>query len=397
MTTIEIKEMADKYLINNYGQRLISIVRGEGVYVWDAEGKKYLDFVAGISTNNVGHCHPNVVNAIINQAKTLIHVSNLYYIEPQVRLAKRIAEISFADKCFFCNSGAEANEAAIKIARKYSKENIGNNKFEIITMLKSFHGRTITTITATGQEKYQKGFEPLAPGFKYVPFNDLKSLEEAITENTCAVMLEPIQVEGGINIPDDDYLPGVRELCDKKNLLLIFDEVQTAMGRTGKFFGYETFNVVPDIITMAKALGGGVPIGCMATKSHIAESLTPGSHASTFGGNPLVCSSALATIDTILDERLVENAKRMGIYLINKLKTMKDKYPIIKDVRGCGLIIGVELNIEGKELVEKCLGAGLILNCIGTNVIRIVPPLIINENHADEALAIFEKSLMDIT
>ncbi len=397
MTTIEIKEMADKYLINNYGQRLISIVRGEGVYVWDAEGKKYLDFVAGISTNNVGHCHPNVVNAIINQAKTLIHVSNLYYIEPQVRLAKRIAEISFADKCFFCNSGAEANEAAIKIARKYSKENIGNNKFEIITMLKSFHGRTITTITATGQEKYQKGFEPLAPGFKYVPFNDLKSLEEAITENTCAVMLEPIQVEGGINIPDDDYLPGVRELCDKKNLLLIFDEVQTAMGRTGKFFGYETFNVVPDIITMAKALGGGVPIGCMATKSHIAESLTPGSHASTFGGNPLVCSSALATIDTIFDEGLIENAERMGIYLINKLKTMKDKYPIIKDVRGRGLIIGVELNIEGKELVEKCLGAGLILNCIGTNVIRIVPPLIINENHADEALAIFEKSLVDIT
>lgn len=396
MTTAEIKEMANKYLINNYGQRLISIVRGEGVYVWDAEGKKYLDFVAGISTNNVGHCHPNVVNAIINQAKTLIHVSNLYYIEPQVKLAKRIAEISFADKCFFCNSGAEANEAAIKIARKYSKENIGSNKFEIITMLKSFHGRTITTITATGQEKYQKGFEPLSPGFKYVPFNDLKSLEEAITENTCAVMLEPIQVEGGINIPDNDYLPNVRELCNKNNLLLIFDEVQTAMGRTGKFFGYETFNVIPDIITMAKALGGGVPIGCMATKSHIAESLTPGSHASTFGGNPLVCSAALASIDTILSENLVENSNRMGSYLVDKLKIMKDKYPVIKDVRGRGLIIGVELNIEGKKLVEKCLQYGLILNCIGTNVIRIVPPLIINESHADEALKIFEKSLADI-
>ncbi|MGQ9607721.1 MAG: acetylornithine transaminase [bacterium] len=396
MTTAEMKEMANKYLINNYGQRLISIVRGEGVYVWDAEGKKYLDFVAGISTNNVGHCHPNVVNAIINQVKILIHVSNLYYIEPQVKLAKRIAEISFADKCFFCNSGAEANEAAIKIARKYSKENIGSNKFEIITMLKSFHGRTITTITATGQEKYQKGFEPLSPGFKYVPFNDLKSLEEAITENTCAVMLEPIQVEGGINIPDDDYLPNVRELCNKNNLLLIFDEVQTAMGRTGKFFGYETFNVIPDIITMAKALGGGVPIGCMATKSHIAESLTPGSHASTFGGNPLVCSAALASIDTILNEDLVENSNRMGSYLVDKLKIMKDKYPVIKDVRGRGLIIGVELNIEGKKLVEKCLQYGLILNCIGTNVIRIVPPLIINESHADEALKIFEKSLADI-
>lgn len=396
MTTAEIREMADKYLINTYGQRLISIVRGEGVYVWDAEGKKYLDFVAGISTNNVGHCHPNVVNAIINQAKTLIHVSNLYYIEPQVKLAKRIAEISFADKCFFCNSGAEANEAAIKLARKYSKENIDNDKFEIITMLKSFHGRTITTITATGQEKYQKGFEPLSPGFKYVPFNDLKSLTDAITDNTCAVMLEPIQVEGGINIPDDDYLPGVRELCDKNKLLLIFDEVQTAMGRTGNFFGYETFNAVPDIITMAKALGGGVPIGCMATKSHIAESLTPGSHASTFGGNPLVCSAALASINTILNEGLIENSKRMGSYIMSKLMNMKEKYPIIKDVRGRGLIIGVELSIEGMDLVKKCLEYGLLLNCIGTNVIRIVPPLIINESHADEALAILESALADI-
>lgn len=396
MTTAEIKEMANKYLINNYGERLISIVKGEGVYVWDAEGRRYLDFVAGISTNNVGHCHPNVVNAIINQAKTLIHVSNLYYIEPQVRLAKRIVEISFADKCFFCNSGAEANEAAIKLARKYSKENISGNKFEIITMLKSFHGRTITTITATGQEKYQKGFEPLSPGFKYVPFNDLKALSDAITDNTCAVMLEPIQVEGGINIPDDNYLPGVRELCDKNNLLLIFDEVQTAMGRTGKFFGYETFNVVPDIITMAKALGGGVPIGCMATKSHIAESLTPGSHASTFGGNPLVCSAALASIDTIISEGLIENANRMGSYLMIKFTNLKGKYPIIKDVRGRGLIIGVELSIEGKDLVKKCLEQGLILNCIGTNVIRIVPPLIINESHADSALAIFENALSDI-
>ena len=395
MTTLEIKEMANKYLINNYGERMIALVRGEGAYVWDADGKKYLDFVAGIATNNVGHCHPNVVKAITEQAKTLIHVSNLYYIEPQVKLAKRLVELSFADKCFFCNSGAEANEAAIKVTRKYSKENVGEGKFEIITMHKSFHGRTMTTITATGQPKYHKGFEPLSPGFIYAEFNDLKDVKAKITDNTCAIMVEPIQVEGGINIPSDDYLTGLRNLCNEKNLLLIFDEVQTAMGRTGKFFGYETFGVEPDIITMAKALGGGVPIGCMATKSHIAESLTPGSHASTFGGNPLVCSAALASINTIVDDKLAENAQRMGEYLMQKLLSLKEKFSMIKDVRGRGLVIGVELGIEGKELVNQAIKSGLIMNCIGTNVIRFVPPLIINESHVDEAMAIFEKVLSE--
>ena len=396
MTTAEIKDMASKYIINTYGERPISIVRGEGAYVWDAEGKRYLDFVAGIATNNVGHCHPKVVEAITNQARKLMHVSNLYYIEPQARLAKRLVELSFADKCFFCNSGAEANEAAIKLARKYSKENLGEGKFEIITMLQSFHGRTITTITATGQEKYHKGFEPLAPGFKYVPFNDLKAVEDAITENTCAVMVEPIQVEGGINMPGDGYLPGLRSLCDKNNLLLIFDEVQTAMGRLGKLFGYEVYNAEPDVMTMAKALGGGAPIGCMATKADIAESLTPGSHASTFGGNPLVCSAALASLNTIVDEKLPENAQRMGAYLMEKLRPLKGKFPVIKEIRGRGLIIGVELNVEGKDLVNECMNAGLILNCIGASVIRFVPPLIINEEHADEGVAIFERTLADL-
>ncbi len=395
MTNAEIKEIATKYIINTYGERQIALVKGEGAYVWDADGKKYLDFVAGISTVNIGHCHPNLVKAIAEQAQKLIHVSNLYYIEPQARLAKRIIELSFADKCFFCNSGAEANEAAIKIARKYTKEKINPNKYEIITMYKSFHGRTMTTITATGQEKYHKGFEPMSPGFKYVPFNDLKALEEAITDITCAIMLEPIQVEGGINIPDDDYLPGVRKICENYNLLLIYDEVQTAMGRTGKMFGYETFGVEPDIMTMAKALGGGVPIGCMATKDYIAESLTPGSHASTFGGNPLVCSASLASINTIIDEKLAENAQKIGDYLKQKLTALKAKFPIIKYVRGRGLIIGVELEIEGKEIVNKALKYGLILNCIGTNVLRFVPPLIINESHVDEAISILEKVLSE--
>lgn len=397
MTNSEIKELASKYLINNYGERQIALVRGEGVYVWDADGKRYLDFVAGISTNNLGHCHPKVVSAITEQAKKLIHVSNLYLIEPQVKLAERIAELSFADKCFFCNSGAEANEAAIKLARKYSKEKFGENKFEIITMKKSFHGRTITTITATGQEKYQKGFEPLSPGFKYVNFNDMKAIEDGVTENTCAIMVEPIQVEGGINVPSDDYLPNLRKFCDNNNILLIYDEVQTAMGRTGKLFGYETFGAEPDIITMAKALGNGVPIGCMATKAHIAESLTPGSHASTFGGNPLVCSAALASINTIVEENLPENAEKMGKYLMQKLLSLKEKFPLIKEVRGRGLIVGAELNIEGKEVVNKALEKGLILNCIGTNVIRFVPPLVINNGHIDQAIDIFGDVLSEIT
>ncbi|MEK7395711.1 MAG: aspartate aminotransferase family protein, partial [Candidatus Poribacteria bacterium] len=327
----------------------------------------------------------------------LIHVSNLYYIEPQVRLAQRIVELSFADKCFFCNSGAEANEAAIKVSRKYSKEKFSEEKYEIITMKKSFHGRTITTLTATGQEKYQKGFEPLSPGFKYVPFNDIKAIEDAVTKNTCAIMVEPIQVEGGINVPSDDYLPKLRKFCDDNNILLIYDEVQTAMGRTGKLFGYEIFGAEPDIITMAKALGAGVPIGCMATRAHIAESLTPGSHASTFGGNPLVCSAALASINTIVDENLPKNAEKMGKYLTQKLLSIKEKFPVIKEVRGRGLIIGAELDIEGKELVNQALKHGLILNCIGTNVIRFVPPLIINEEQIDEGIGIFEKAMSEVT
>lgn len=396
MTTEEIKEMTQKYIINTYGERLISIIRGEGVYVWDAEGRRYLDFVAGISTNNVGHCHPKVVNAIIEQSQKLIHASNLYYLEPQAKLAKRLVELSFADKCFFCNSGAEANEAAIKLSRKYSKEHLSNDRYEIITMLKSFHGRTLATITATGQEKYQKGFEPLPVGFKYVPFNDIKAVEEAISDKTCAVMVEPIQVEGGINIPDDDYLPALRKLCDENKLLLIFDEVQTAMGRTGNFFGYQTFGVEPDIITMAKALGGGMPIGCMATKEHIAESLTPGSHASTFGGNPVACSAALAAVDVIVEENLPYNASKMGLYLKDRLLKLKDKFSVIKDIRGRGLIVGVELNVEGKDVVKKCAELGLITNCIGTNVLRFVPPLIINESHVDEAVSILERSLEGI-
>ena len=395
MRNAEIKELASRYIINTYGEREIALVRGEGCYVWDADGKRYLDFLGGIAVNSLGHCHPNVVEAIKRQAETLIHCSNLYYIEPQARLARLLAENSFADQCFFCNSGAEANEAAIKLARKYSKEKIDPGRYEIITMLNSFHGRTLATITATGQTKYHKGFEPLMPGFKYVPFNDLEAVEKAIDEKTCAVMVEPVQSEGGVHIPDPDYLKGLRRICDERKLLLILDEVQTAMGRLGTLFGYEYFDVEPDIITMAKALGGGVPIGAMLTKKHIAESLTPGSHASTFGGNPLACAAAIAAFKTTIEEKLPQNAARMGEYLREKLEGLKDKFPFIKQIRGIGLIVGVELDRDAKPYAARCVQKGLLTIATANTVIRFLPPLIINEAHVDEAVGILEEALRE--
>jgi len=393
MTNLEIKQLASRYIINTYGEREIAIVRGEGCYVWDADGNRYLDFLAGIAVNSLGHCHPRVVEAIKKQAETLLHCSNLYYIEPQARLAQLLVEHSFADQCFFCNSGAEANEAAIKLARKYAKEKVDPKRFEIITMLNSFHGRTLATITATGQPKYHKGFEPLVPGFKYVPFNDLEAVERAIDEKTCAVLVEPIQSEGGVNVPDPDYLKGLREICDRHNLLLILDEVQTAMGRLGTLFGYERFDVVPDIITMAKALGGGVPIGAMLAKKEVAEVLTPGTHASTFGGNPLACAAAIAAFQTVVEERLYENAERMGRYMMERLEELKGRFGIIKEVRGMGLMIGVEIDGDAKEIVRRCMRRGVLIGSAGERVIRFLPPLIINESHVDEAIKALEGAL----
>lgn len=393
MSNLEIKRLASRYIINTYGEREIAIVRGEGCYVWDADGNRYLDFLAGIAVNSLGHCHPRVVEAIKRQAETLLHCSNLYYIEPQARLAQLLVEHSFADQCFFCNSGAEANEAAIKLARKYAKERVDPKRFEIITMLNSFHGRTLATITATGQPKYQKGFEPLVPGFKYVPFNDLEAVERAIDERTCAVLVEPVQSEGGVNVPDSDYLRGLREICDKHNLLLILDEVQTAMGRLGTLFGYERFGVIPDVITMAKALGGGVPIGAMLAKKEVAEVLTPGTHASTFGGNPLACAAAIAAFQTVLEERLWENAERMGGYMMERLEGLKERFGIIREVRGMGLMIGVEIDGDAREIVRRCMRRGVLIGSAGERVIRFLPPLIINESHVDEAIDALEGAL----
>lgn len=397
MNTAEIKNKATKYIINTYGERDLALVSGEGCYVWDADSKKYLDFLGGIAVNGLGHCHPNVVAAIKEQAGKLLHVSNLYYIEPQVKLAELLVENCALDQCFFCNSGAEANEAAIKVVRKYTKENVDENRYEIITMEDSFHGRTLATITATAQTKYHKGFEPMMPGFKYVPYNDLGAVRAAIDEKTCGIMVELIQSEGGINVATEEYVQGLRELCDEHDLLLVFDEVQTAMGRLGKLFGYQFYGIEPDIITMAKSLGGGAPIAAMIAKKEIAESLGPGTHASTFGGNPLVCASSYATLKTMIDENIPQNATKMGKYFTEQLLKLKSKFDCIENVRGKGLLIGLVLNIDGKNVATKCIENGLLTICTKDYVLRFLPPLIITEDHVDEAVSIVEKSLAEIS
>ncbi len=391
MNSAEIIEAGDRWVMKTYGRIPLALVRGEGARVWDADGREYLDFVSGLAVNSLGHCHPAVVRAIAEQAGTLMHVSNLYYIEPQVRLAALLAQNSCGDKVFFCNSGAEANEAAIKLARKYAKVSGSPDRYEIITALKSFHGRTLATITATGQAKYQQGFEPLPAGFRYVPLNDPAALREAVGPNTCAVMLEPIQGEGGINEADPAYLDEVKRLCSEKGLLLIFDEVQCGLGRTGKFLAHQHYGVEPDIITLAKALGGGFPIGAMVAREEVAAAFAPGDHASTFGGNPLACAAGLAAVDQLVNHGVTGNAARVGAYFKEKLLEMKGRFPVISDVRGKGLMLGMELSADGREMVNGCQQKGLLINCVNNNVIRFLPPLIISRADVDRAVGIISQ------
>jgi acetylornithine/N-succinyldiaminopimelate aminotransferase len=395
-SNIDEKSIIDqdgKYIMKTYGRLPVVLVKGNGMYVEDINGKKYLDFLAGIAVNNVGHCNPEVVETIKKQAETLMHTSNIYYIVPQVKLAKKLVELSGLDRAFFSNSGAEANEAAIKLARKYGKNNnIGEG--EIITMEQSFHGRTLTTITATAKPKYQEGYGPLPRGFKYVPFNDLEALKENITNKTTAIMLEPVQGEGGIYIADKDYLKGVRDLCNDKNIVLIFDEVQCGMGRTGKMFAYEHYNIKPDILTLAKALGAGFPIGATLAKEEVADAFTPGSHGTTFGGNQLACASAYASVNIV--EGLLENTQKMGDCFINKLKNLKDKYPFIKEIRGMGLMIGMELSFNGGDIVKKMLEKGYLINCTSDTVLRFLPPLIVEKEHIDELVDALDEVFSEI-
>lgn len=393
MTNEEIAALGRKYVMNTYGRLPLALVRGKGARVWDADGREYLDFVGGLAVNSLGHCHPKVTAAIQKQAAQLIHCSNLYWIEPQVKLARLLVENSCLDKVFFANSGAEANEGAIKLARKYAKKRYGPHKYEIITMDRSFHGRTLAALTATGQEKFHQGYEPLPAGFKYVPFNDIEALEKAVGENTCAVMLEPIQGEGGVCEAAPQYLAQVQELCREKGLLLILDEVQCGLGRTGKLFAYEHYGVQPHIMTLAKALGGGVAIGALLAQEEVAAAFQPGDHASTFGGNPLATAAGIAALETILKDGVLENVVRVGNYFQQKLKEIQAKYPFVKEVRGRGLILGLELTIPGAEIVEKCLAAGLLINCTQQRVLRFLPPLIISEKEVDEAVDILDQAM----
>lgn len=383
--------LSEQYIANTYARYPILLVRGKGTRVWDLEGEEYLDFVSGLAVCNLGHCHPKVVKAIQDQAEKLIHVSNFYYIEPQIQLASLLCKHSFADKVFFCNSGAEANEGAMKLARKYAKEKISKDRHEIITMERSFHGRTLATLTATGQEKFHKGYEPLMPGFKYVPFNDIRAVKNAMGSKTCAVMLEPIQGEGGVNCPSEGYLKALREICDEKGLLLIFDEVQVGMGRTGKLFAYEHDGVEPDMLTLAKSLAGGVPIGALIIKKGIADSFKPGDHASTFGGNPLATAAGVAALTAILEEGMLENCQKMGDYFLSQLEEIKGKFPFVKEVRGKGLILGMELKIDGSSIVNEMLKKKILINCTMGNVLRFLPPLIVTKEEIDRVVKTLEE------
>ncbi len=393
MTLEEVQSLAQEALTPNYSRLPVAFVRGYGTRLWDTDGKEYLDFLTGIAVCGLGHCHPKLTAAIQHQASMLWHTSNLFHNPLQAKLAKRLSELSGDYKCFFCNSGAEANEAALKLSRKIGNEKLGG-KWEIIAAIDSFHGRTYGALSVTGQPKYHHGFEPLLPGVKFVPFGDAKVIEEAITDKTCAVIIEPIQGESGVRVPSDDYLPKVAEICWDKEVLLILDEVQTGMGRTGKLFAFQHYNIQPDIFTLAKSIAGGFPMGAMLVKPEWAEFLQPGTHASTFGGNYLACAAALAFLDVLEEERVMENVQRMGNYLIAKLKQLNAP---IKEVRGKGLMVALEFTEPiAPKVRDACLKAepiGLVVNAIGDYILRFLPPLTVTSEEIDQAVEILQQAL----
>ena len=381
--TATTMELADQVIAQTYKRFPIVLSKGSGCTLYDTQGRIYTDFVAGIAVCNLGHAHAGITKAVTSQARTLWHVSNLYYTVPQVELAAWIVQNSFADRVFFCNSGAEANEAAIKLARRFYKERGENHRFRIIAMAQSFHGRTMATLSATGQDKIKKGFDPLLEGFDFVPFNDAGALRSKIGSTTCAVMIEPIQGEGGVCCPEPDYLRAVRRICDESGVLLIFDEIQTGMGRTGKLFAYEHFEVKPDIMTLAKALANGLPIGAMLAREEVASAFGPGAHASTFGGTPIVTAAALEVCKTLVQGNVIHQAQETGEYFKEKLLALKERHDAIVDVRGLGLLLGIKLNFKGESLVAQCMQRGFLINCIQENILRFVPPLIVKKEEID--------------
>jgi acetylornithine/N-succinyldiaminopimelate aminotransferase len=387
MKTSEVIEQYEHYVIGNYKRLGITIVKGQGSRMWDLDGKEYLDMFPGWAVSGLGHCHPKVTEAIQKQAGELIHIDNTFHNLPQGQLAQMLSERSFGGKCFFCNSGAEANEAAIKLARLAGDE----KRYKIITMERSFHGRTFAAMTATGQAKTHAGFQPLVPGFNYVPFNDFDAVQRAADDETIAVMLEPVQGEGGVNIADVEYMRALREFCDERKMLLIFDEVQTGVGRTGKWFGYQHYDIVPDIMSLAKALGGGVSIGAIVAKPEIANLMIPGKHASTFGGNPLACAAGIAVIEAIEEGNLLEHSQQMGQYCLEKFEAMKEKHRLIKTIRQLGLMIGVELAVSGDQIVSLALNKGLRINCTQSTVLRLTPAMVVTREELDRAFAIIDE------
>jgi acetylornithine/N-succinyldiaminopimelate aminotransferase len=387
---------ADKVIAKTYKRFPIVITKGKGCSLWDTEGKKYIDFVSGIAVCNLGHAHPKISEALSKQAEILLHVSNLYYTEPQIELASLLTKNSFADRVFFCNSGAEANEAAIKLARKYFKDKGEKERYRIVTMEKSFHGRTMATLSATGQDKIRKGFEPILEGFDYIPFNDIDALQKSIGSSTCAVLLEPIQGEGGVRCPEPDYLKAVRRLCDERGVLLIFDEIQTGMGRTGKLFAYEHFGIEPDIMTLAKALANGLPIGAMLAREEVAEAFGPGTHASTFGGTPIITAASVQVVKVLLEEKLIHHCAKMGEYFKERLSGLKAKHELIVDVRGMGLLLGMKLKIEGDTIVNSCMEKGFLINCIQGNILRFIPPLIVEKEEIDALVVCLDEIFLNL-
>ncbi|HOV89905.1 MAG TPA: aspartate aminotransferase family protein [Syntrophorhabdaceae bacterium] len=387
----EIIKKGQQYLANTYNRFPIVVTKGQGPWLWDLNGRRYLDFLAGIAVCNLGHAHRNVIDGICTQAEKLFHISNLFCIEPQIKAAELLCNYSFGEKIFFCNSGAEANEAAIKLARRYSWSRYGEDRHEIIVMENSFHGRTIATLSATGQPKFHEGFKPLLDGFRYCPFNDIEALKAMINNKTCAIMIELIQSEGGVYVAEKEYIQEIRRLADERDILLIIDEIQTGMGRTGRFFGYEHFGIEPDIMTLAKALGNGFPVGAMIAKKRIADAFVPGTHASTFGGNPLAMSAVIATLNTIIDDGIIKHCENMGKYLFEGLMKLKQRFSFIIDVRGMGLLLGVELSINGDDVLKEFMEEGVILNCTKGRIIRLLPPLIITKDDVDLFLEIAER------
>jgi acetylornithine/N-succinyldiaminopimelate aminotransferase len=384
---------SNQVFLNTYARQPMVLVRGEGVRVWDLDGKEYLDFLAGIAVCNLGHSHPKIAAAVSAQVQELVHVSNLYYTLPQIRLAERLVELSFADRVFFGNSGAEANEGAIKLCRRYSREKFGRERYKIICAQNSFHGRTLATLSATGQEKFWQGFEPLLPGFAFVPYDDLAALDAAIDDQTCAVLLEPVQGEGGVKIPSPRYLPGVREICDRHELLLVLDEIQVGLGRTGRLFAYENSDCRPDIITLAKALANGFPIGALLVTEEVAQGFVPGTHASTFGGGPVVTAAALATLDILSQPEFLSDVTAKGEYFRDQLRQLQPRHACIQEVRGLGLIIGVEIDQDGIPLVAACREKGALINCTQGNILRFLPPLLVSRDEIDRFVQILDEVL----